>query len=101
MNADTKLAALRKSSFSLSDLPDTIRIPSHPGRRDEAVKPTATATVDDIAFALIDLHQQSSALYREIEALRTVYDLARKSGAVGADTALDLIPTPEVKGGSR
>lgn len=101
MNADTKLAALRKSSFSMSDLPDTIHIPPYPGRRDEAVKPTAMATVDDIAFALIALNQKSSAIYREIEALRTVYDLARKNGAVGADTALDLIPTPEVKGGAR
>ena len=95
----TKLEALRKSSYSLSHLPDTVRIPSQEDRRDEAVKPIETVTLDDIAFALLGLQAMSMAIHRETEALRTLYEMARKTGAVGADIAFDAVP--EVKGGSR
>lgn len=95
----TKLAALRKSSYSLSHLPDTVHIPPQEDRRDEAVKSIETATLDDIAFALLGLQEMSMAIYRETEALRTLYEMARKTGAVGADVAFDVVP--EVKGGSR
>ena len=62
-----------------------------PDGSDETVKPVETATVDDLAFALLGLNQQASALYREIDALRTVYDKARKAGALGAETAIDAL----------
>lgn len=87
----TKLAALRKSSYSLSHLPDTVRIPPQEDRRDEAVKPIETATLDDIAFALLGLQAMSMAIHRETEALRTLYELARKTGDVGADVAFDAV----------
>jgi hypothetical protein len=60
-------------------------------RREETVKPIETATVDDLAFALIALNEQSSVLYREIDALRTLQDEARKVGARGADIAGDAL----------
>jgi hypothetical protein len=93
----TKLAALRKSSHSLSHLPDTVRIPQQQDRHEEAVKPIETVTLDDIAFALLGLQEMSMAIYRQTEALRNLYELARKTGAVGADVALDAIPAE--KGG--
>ena len=93
----TKLDTLRKSGYSLSNLPDTVRIPPQEDRRDEAVKPIEAVTLDDIAFALLGLQERSSAIYRETEALRVLYDMARKTGAVGADVAFDAIP--DVKGG--
>jgi hypothetical protein len=44
-----------------------------------------------LAFALIALNERSSVLYREIDALRTLQDEARKVGARGADIAGDAL----------
>ncbi|WP_339862470.1 hypothetical protein [Thalassospira alkalitolerans] len=93
MSTIDKLTALRERTYNLGCLPDTVLVPALPGRRDEATKPIEAVTLDDIAFALLALHEQSSVLYRQIDALRTVYDMARKNGAVGADVALDAIPS--------
>ena len=93
----SKLDVLRKSGYSLSNLPDTVCIPAQPELREEAVKPIEAATLDDIAFALIGLQARSSEIYRETEALRVLYDMARKTGAVGADIAFDAVD--DVKGG--
>lgn len=97
MTTKNKLTTLRDRSYSLAGFPDTVLVPALPGRRDEAVKPVETVTLDDIAFALLALQEKSSAIHREAEALRTVYDLARKNGALGADVALEAIPAE--KGG--
>lgn len=98
-NRTTKLDALRERSFLLSHLPDTVHIPPQAGIRDEATKPIEVATLDDIAFALLGLQEKSSEIYRKIEALRAVYELARKSGATGAEIAFNVMT--DVKGGSR
>ncbi len=95
----SKLDALRKSSHSLSSLPDTVSIPAQENHRDAAVKPIETVTLDDIAFALLGLQEKSMAIYREIDALRTLYDMARKTGAVGADIAFSAVP--DEKGDAR
>ena len=91
LNRTTKLDALRKSGYTLSHLPDTVCVPAQAERRDEAVKPTAAATLDDIAFAVLGLQERSSAIYRETEALRSLYETARKNGALGADVAFDAV----------
>jgi hypothetical protein len=91
MNTKSKLAALREHHYGLASLPEMVRIPALGLRRDETVKPVETATVDDLAFALLGLNQQASALYREIDALRTVYDEARKAGVLGAEIAIDAL----------
>lgn len=95
MTANAKLAALRERSYSLASLPDSVRIPALAGRRDEWIKPVETASLDDIAFALLGLQEKASALYREIDALRGLYDLARRNGAVGGDIAVDTVPEAE------
>ena len=58
---------------------------------DEVSKPIETATLDDIAFAQLALQAKSSALYGETDALRRIYDMARKNGALGADNALKAV----------
>ena len=95
----SKLDALRKGNFSLAKLPDTVSIPPLQGSRDAAVKPIEMVTLDDIAFALLELQEKSRAIYREADALRALYDLAREHGAVGADVAMDAVPVE--KGGAK
>ncbi len=94
----TLLDDMRQRNYVLVNLPATIHVPALPGRHDAATLPLADATVDDIAFAILGLQEKSSAIHREMEALRSVYELARKHGAVGADLAFAIIPA---KGGSR
>jgi len=91
MTAKTKLDRLREDNCFLADIPDSIRIPALGDRQEEVIKPIEAASIDDIAFAQLALQAKSSALYAEIDALRRIYDMARKNGAVGADNALDAI----------
>jgi len=99
MTTKTKLERLREDNCFFADLPDSIRIPSLGRRQDEVTKPIETASIDDIAFAQLALQARASALYGEIDALRRIYDMARKNGALGADNVLDAIP--DTKGGSK
>ena len=91
MKTKTKLERLREDNGFLADLPDTIRIPPLGDRQEEVTKPIDVASIDDIAFAQLALQARSSALYGEIDALRRVYDMARKNGALGVDNALDAV----------
>ncbi len=97
MTAKTKLDRLREDNCFLADLPDIIRIPALGRRQEEVIKPIETASIDDIAFAQLALQVKSSALYSEIDALRRIYDMARKNGALGADNALNAVS--DKKGG--
>jgi len=92
MTAKTKLDSLREDNCFLADVPDSIRIPALGDRQEEVIKPIEAASIDDIAFAQLALQAKSSALYAEIDALRRIYDMARKNGALGADNALDAMP---------
>ena len=97
MSITKKLAVLREQHYGLEKLPETIRVPALGERHDETVKPVGAASIDDLAFALIGLNEQASALYREIDAVRTLHDEARKAGALGADIAIDALTV--AKGG--
>lgn len=89
------LDMLRGRDFMLAGLPETIHIPALGSRNEAVTKPIEAATVDDLAFAQITLQDAVSAIHREMEALRRVYDLARRNGAVGADNAFATIPAKE------
>lgn len=91
MSITKKLAVLREHHYGLDKLPETIRVSALGERRDETVKPVGAASIDDLAFALIGLNERASALYREIDAVRTLHDEARKAGALGADVAIDAL----------
>lgn len=84
---DNPLKRLRKTLW-MSALPDTIDVPPFGDTGVTLTKPIGEATVDDIAFTLQALNQQSSALYRQIEALKQLHDLARRAGAVGTAGAV-------------
>ena len=91
MTDKTKLDRLREDNCFLADIPDIIRIPALGQCQDEVAKPIETASIDDIAFAQLALQARASALYSEIDALRRIYDMARKNGALGADNALKAV----------
>lgn len=91
MSITKKFAVLREQHYGLDKLPESIRVPTIGDRRDETVKPVGSASIDDPAFALIGLNERASALYREIDAVRTMHDEARKAGALGADIAIDVL----------
>ena len=78
---ESKLQRLRKS-YALADLPDTISAGT-------AIKPIGEATVDDVAFAIQALNDETDVLYRRSAALRSLHDRARRVGAVGAALAVD------------
>ena len=99
MKPKTRLERLREDNCFLADLPETIRIPPLGRHKDEVIKPIETASIDDIAFAQLALEARSSVLYSEISALRRIYEMARKNGALGADNAIDAIP--DAKGDSK
>ena len=99
MKHKTKLERLREDTYSFGDLPETIRIPPVGQNKNEVVRPIETASLDDIAFALLALESKSSALFGKINSLRRLYELARKNGGLGADNAINVTPDP--KGGSK
>ena len=87
----SRLTRVRKQHATLQALPDTIHIPAI-GRRDEiAAKPVVDATLDDLAFAVRGVEVEFNELGDRLYAIRKLYSLARQSGALGADRALDAI----------
>jgi len=99
MSKLSKIEQLRKDDYYFKNLPDTIRIPAIGANQEEVVKPTEAATLDDLAFAVLALQEKSSVLYSLTESVRNLYDQARKSGALGAQVAIDYLP--DAKGGSK
>ena len=70
---------------------DTIVIPAlGEVRREQVVKPIEDATLDDIAFALLGVEAEFSAVGDRMHALRKLYGLARQAGARGSERALDV-----------
>ena len=91
MTSTAALSELRKRHYALEALPDTIVIPAlGEVRREQVVKPIEDATLDDIAFALLGVEAEFSAVGDRMHALRKLYDLARQAGARGSERALDV-----------
>ena len=86
----TFIESLRKKSISLSDLPDTIRVPGHGGRPTIDGLRLEDASVDDLAFAIRGISDQTSQLLQQESSLRRLHDLARSRGAVGTDTIKEI-----------
>ena len=81
----TFIESLRKKSISLSDLPDTIRVPGHGGRPTIDGLRLEDASVDDLAFSIQGLESELSHIGGQLHALRKLHDLARNRGAIGSD----------------
>ena len=91
MTNSAALTEIRKRHYALEALPDTIVIPVLGEiRREQVVKPIEGATLDDIAFALLGVEAEFSAVGDRLHALRKLYGLARQAGAHGSERALDV-----------
>lgn len=87
---------LRCASYSLEDLPDTIRAPWRGNEENEPL-PIEAATVDDIAFAVVAANADVSAAIRRSSALEKLHRLAREAGAAGTDLAVDAALKREMR----
>lgn len=83
------LARLRKAFRSLEDLPEVIPIPWRSGNATEPLS-VETASVDDIAIAIVAANAELSAAIQRSSALEKLHRLAREAGAVGTDRAVDF-----------
>ena len=81
----TLIESLRKKSISLSELPDTGRVPGHGGNPTIDGLRLVDASVDDLAFSIQGLESELSDICGQLGSLRKLHDLARKRGAVGTD----------------
>lgn len=81
----TILESLRKKSMSLSDLPETIRVPGHAGNPTIDGLNIEAASIDDLAFAIQGLEDELSDICKQLNALRKLHDVARNRGAIGTD----------------
>lgn len=80
------LKRLRQSTW-LSAIPDTVAVPAIGSRSARSVL-IERASIDDIAFALVSLNRERSALTQGIVALEEIISMARKQGAAGTDIAV-------------
>ena len=89
------ITRLRKASYALEDLPETIAFPQRPGDEPREPLPVVEATVDEIAFAIVEAERESTAAYRRADALKRLYKFAREAGFTGADRAAAAAPKTE------
>ena len=85
------ITRLRKESYALEDLPETIAFPQRPGDEQREPLPVVEATVDEIAFSIVEAERENSAAYRRTDALKRLYKLAREAGCIGADRAATAV----------
>jgi hypothetical protein len=85
------ITRLRKASYALEDLPETIAFPQRSGDEPREPLPVVEATIDDIAFAIVAAERESSAAYARSSALQRLYKLAREAGCIGSDRAAAVV----------
>ena len=86
---------LRKANYALEDLPETIAFPRRAGDEPREPLPVVEATVDEIAFAIVEAERESTAAYRRADALKRLYKLAREAECIGADRAAAAVMKKE------
>ncbi len=89
------ITRLRAASYALEDLPATIAFPQHPGDEPREPLPVMEASVDEIAFTIVEAERESSAAYRRADALKRLYKLAREAGCIGTDRAATAVMKKE------
>ncbi len=67
------ITRLRKVNYALEDLPETISLPQRPGDEPREALQVVEATVDEIAFAIVEAERESTAAYRRADALKRLY----------------------------
>ncbi|MFN3890143.1 MAG: hypothetical protein ACK4MV_07075 [Beijerinckiaceae bacterium] len=91
------LTRVRATNYGLEDIPETIGFPQRPGGEPREPLPVVEATVDEIAFAIVEAERESSAAYRRAAALQRLYKLAREAGCIGAERAAPAVLNKEGK----
>ncbi|MDX5463681.1 MAG: hypothetical protein LPL00_05420 [Alphaproteobacteria bacterium] len=89
------ITRLRATSYALEDLPETISLPQRADDEPREPLPVVEATVDEIAFAIVEAERESTAAYRRADALKRLYKLARETGCIGADRAATAVMKKE------
>lgn len=89
------ITRLRKVNYALEDLPETISLPQRAGDELREPLPVVEATVDEIAFAIVEAERESTAAYRRADALKRLYRLAREAGCIGSDRAAPAVMKKE------
>ena len=89
------ITRLRKANYALEDLPETLAFPQRPGDAPHEPLPVVEATVDEIAFAIVEAEWESSAAYRRANALKRLYNLAREAGCIGSDRGAGAVMKKE------
>ena len=94
-NQPDDITRLRKASYALEDLPETISLPQRTEDEPREPLPVVEATVDEIAVAIVEAERESTAAYRRAAALKRLYKLAREAGCIGADRAATAVMKKE------
>lgn len=89
------ITRLRAASYALKDLPETIALPQRASDEPREPLPVIEATVDEIAFAVVEAERESSAAYARSSALQRLYKLAREAGCIGTDRAATALMKKE------
>lgn len=75
----------KHSPYYFESLPDFVHLPGREPMQHLTMTCTlADATLDQLAFAIQRMEAEQLASHRRLSALRELYDLARKRGALGA-----------------
>jgi hypothetical protein len=90
-----EITLLRKASYGLEDRPQTITFPQRPGDEPREPLRVVEATVDEIAFAIVEAERESSAAYRRADALKRLYKFSREAGCIGGDRAAAAVMKKE------
>lgn len=91
------IARLRKAHFDLEDLPGEIARAGQDFMLPGDGLPITEATVDEIAFAILQAAKESARAYGRTAALERLYKFARQAGAVGTDLAVEAALKREAK----
>ena len=89
------ITRLRAANYALEDLPEIITFPQRSGDEPREPLPVVEASVDEIAFAIVEAERESTAAYRRADALKRLYKLAREAGCIGADRAATAVMKKE------
>jgi len=84
----SKINQLRSSDYMLTDLPGSIFVPGDDHLASK-MQPIVAATLDEVAFAILDSEKAYNAAGDRLFALRRLYNLARQAGGIGSDCAAE------------
>lgn len=87
----TKLPPLEqlRQSCGMVALPDEIETIGTGEYGQPIRKQITRATIDDIAFTILAVDEESSAVFRRLDALRRLHEQARRAGGLGAELAVE------------